>query len=157
MSSYYSVLNSADVLIFVEIILQNSSTWHFNDLWSSSYNFGSVLLERINLTRSTDYSTASCSFSGVVDYMTTEISTSKQKKFSLVTFVDTPGLVDGDMKYLFDVDRAILWLGINSTSIVIYILLLAGLVQLTKAFWVLYQLDIPWNCLKFVSLDSPEK
>ncbi|KAK2166263.1 hypothetical protein LSH36_40g08004 [Paralvinella palmiformis] len=47
---------------------------------------------------------------GVVDYMTTEISTSKQKKFSLVTFVDTPGLVDGDMKYLFDVDRAILWL-----------------------------------------------
>lgn len=49
---------------------------------------------------------------GVVDYLTTEISTSKQKKFSLVTFVDTPGLVDGDMKYPFDVNEAIQWLGI---------------------------------------------
>ncbi|XP_071849199.1 uncharacterized protein [Apostichopus japonicus] len=48
---------------------------------------------------------------GVVEYLNTEISTSKQKKFSLVTFVDTPGLVDGDMKYPFDVDQAILWLG----------------------------------------------
>ena len=51
------------------------------------------------------------STTGVVDYLTTEISTSKQKKFSLVTFVDTPGLVDGDMKYPFDVNKAILWLG----------------------------------------------
>lgn len=50
-------------------------------------------------------------FPGVVDYLVTEISTSKQKKFSLVTFVDTPGLVDGDMKYAFDVDDSILWLG----------------------------------------------
>lgn len=48
---------------------------------------------------------------GVTDYLSTEISTSKQKKFSLVTFVDTPGLVDGDMKYPFDVNQAILWLG----------------------------------------------
>ena len=50
-------------------------------------------------------------FSGVTDYLQTEISTSKQKKFSLVTFVDTPGLVDGDMKYPFDVNQSILWLG----------------------------------------------
>lgn len=50
-------------------------------------------------------------FTGVTDYLNTEISTSKQKKFSLVTFVDTPGLVDGDMKYPFDVNKAILWLG----------------------------------------------
>ena len=50
---------------------------------------------------------------GVVEYLTTEISTSKQKRFSLVTFVDTPGLVDGDMKYPFDVDKAIVWLGKN--------------------------------------------
>ncbi|XP_067121334.1 uncharacterized protein [Centruroides vittatus] len=48
---------------------------------------------------------------GLTDYLTTEISTSKQKKFSLVTFVDTPGLVDGDMKYPFDVNQAILFLG----------------------------------------------
>ncbi|XP_006005981.1 uncharacterized protein SI:CH211-11K18.4 [Latimeria chalumnae] len=50
-------------------------------------------------------------FKGVSEYLSTEISTSKQKKFSLVTFVDTPGLVDGDMKYPFNVDEAILWLG----------------------------------------------
>ncbi|GAB1602618.1 uncharacterized protein LOC115226123 [Argonauta hians] len=49
--------------------------------------------------------------SGVTEYLTTEVSTSKQKKFPLVTFIDTPGLVDGDMKYPFDVNEAILWLG----------------------------------------------
>ncbi|GFY73380.1 hypothetical protein TNIN_405881 [Trichonephila inaurata madagascariensis] len=48
---------------------------------------------------------------GLVDYITTEISTSKQKKFSLVTFIDTPGLVDGEMNYPFDVDKAIRFLG----------------------------------------------
>lgn len=46
-----------------------------------------------------------------MDYLNTEISTSKQKKFSLVTFIDTPGLVDGDMKYPFDVNQSMLWLG----------------------------------------------
>ena len=50
-------------------------------------------------------------FSGVPDYLTTEISTSKQKKFNLVMFVDTPGLVDGDMLYPFDVNKSIEFLG----------------------------------------------
>ena len=49
--------------------------------------------------------------SGVADYLTTEISTSKQKKFSLFMFVDTPGLVDGDMSYPFDVNKSIEFLG----------------------------------------------
>jgi GTPase SAR1 family protein len=48
---------------------------------------------------------------GVPDYLTTEISTSKQKKFGLVMFVDTPGLVDGDMAYPFDVNQSIEYLG----------------------------------------------
>jgi hypothetical protein len=39
---------------------------------------------------------------GVVDYLSTEISTSKQKKFPLVAFVDSPGLVDGDMRSVPD-------------------------------------------------------
>lgn len=55
---------------------------------------------------------------GVVEYLNTEVITSKQKKFSLVTFVDTPGLVDGDMKYPFDVEQAILWLGKSSKSLI---------------------------------------
>merc|ERR1719216_390273 len=46
----------------------------------------------------------------LTDYLSTEISTSKQKKFPLVTFVDSPGLVDGDMCYPFDVNESILWL-----------------------------------------------
>uniref|UniRef100_A0A8C4SFV9 Uncharacterized LOC114658621 n=1 Tax=Erpetoichthys calabaricus TaxID=27687 RepID=A0A8C4SFV9_ERPCA len=47
----------------------------------------------------------------LADYLSTEISSSRQKKFSLVTFIDTPGLVDGDMKYEFDVEKALIWLG----------------------------------------------
>ncbi|XP_037544850.1 uncharacterized protein si:ch211-11k18.4 [Nematolebias whitei] len=50
-------------------------------------------------------------FKGVTEYLSTEICTSRQKRFSLVTFADSPGLVDGDMKYPFDVDEVILWLG----------------------------------------------
>lgn len=56
---------------------------------------------------------------GVLDYVGTEISTSKQKQFNLVTFIDTPGLVDGDMKYPFDVDNAILWFGDISDLILV--------------------------------------
>lgn len=51
---------------------------------------------------------------GVTDYLCAEVSTSKQKKFSLVTFVDTPGLVDGDMIYPFDVNSAITSFGKNA-------------------------------------------
>ncbi|GBM37351.1 hypothetical protein AVEN_198256-1 [Araneus ventricosus] len=57
---------------------------------------------------------------GLVDYITTEISTSKQKKFSLVTFIDTPGLVDGEMNYPFDVDKAIRFLGNISDLIFVF-------------------------------------
>ncbi|XP_072288648.1 uncharacterized protein [Eucyclogobius newberryi] len=59
-------------------------------------------------------------FKGALDYLTAEISTSKQKKFSLVTFIDTPGLVDGDMIYSFDVNRAITWLGQQSDLIFVF-------------------------------------
>ena len=51
------------------------------------------------------------SFLGLIEYINTEVSASKSKKFPLVTFVDTPGLVDGDMIYPFDVNKAMLWLG----------------------------------------------
>ncbi|CAK8690841.1 uncharacterized protein LOC143449129 [Clavelina lepadiformis] len=55
---------------------------------------------------------------GVMDYISTEITTSKQKKFSLVTFIDTPGLVDGDMKYPFDVNKSITWIGENIADLI---------------------------------------
>lgn len=41
----------------------------------------------------------------------TEICTSTARRFPLVTFIDTPGLVDGDMQYAYDCDSALLWLG----------------------------------------------
>ncbi|KAG9350017.1 hypothetical protein JZ751_026370, partial [Albula glossodonta] len=47
----------------------------------------------------------------VLENLSTEICTSRQKRFNLVNFVDTPGLVDGYMKYPFDVDQVFLWLG----------------------------------------------
>lgn len=51
------------------------------------------------------------SSSGVTAYLGTEVITSREKQFGLVTFVDTPGLVDGDMKYPFDVEQTLIWLG----------------------------------------------
>ncbi|XP_048099305.1 uncharacterized protein si:dkey-98f17.5 [Alosa alosa] len=59
-------------------------------------------------------------FKGVTDYLSAEISTSKQKKFSLVTFVDTPGLVDGDMIYPFDVNNAITSFGQQADLIFVF-------------------------------------
>lgn len=59
-------------------------------------------------------------FKGALDYLSAEISTSKQKKFSLVTFIDTPGLVDGDMIYPFNVNSAITWLGQQSDLIFVF-------------------------------------
>ena len=48
--------------------------------------------------------------SGNVECITTEVCLSKAKRFPVVTFVDTPGLVDGTMQYPFDVDKSIIWL-----------------------------------------------
>ncbi len=45
----------------------------------------------------------------MANYIQTEITTSKAQQAELVHFIDTPGLVDGDMKYPFDVNEAILW------------------------------------------------
>ena len=47
---------------------------------------------------------------GVIDKITTEVLTSKQKRFPLVTFVDSPGLVD-NISYPFDVEKSVVWLG----------------------------------------------
>lgn len=57
---------------------------------------------------------------GVVNYLSTEVSTSRQKKFSLVMFVDTPGLVDGDMNYPFNVDDSIVLLGGRADLIIVF-------------------------------------
>ncbi|XP_043915730.1 uncharacterized protein LOC122791831 [Protopterus annectens] len=57
---------------------------------------------------------------GVADYLATEISTSRQKAFHLVTFIDTPGLVDGDVCYEFDVEKALVWMGDQVDLILVF-------------------------------------
>ncbi|XP_069797404.1 uncharacterized protein [Narcine bancroftii] len=57
---------------------------------------------------------------GLEEYLSTEISTSKQKKFNLVIFIDTPGLVDGDMTYEFDVDKSLILLGEQADLIFVF-------------------------------------
>mmetsp|Transcript_11338 Transcript_11338/g.21478 ORF Transcript_11338/g.21478 Transcript_11338/m.21478 type:complete len:464 (+) Transcript_11338:74-1465(+) len=49
-------------------------------------------------------------FEGINANLFSEVSTSKEKNFSCVDFIDTPGLVDGDMQYPFDVSSCIVWL-----------------------------------------------
>lgn len=46
-----------------------------------------------------------------IQYVGTEVSTSKKNQFSLCNFIDTPGLIDSDMKYPFDINETILSLG----------------------------------------------
>ena len=50
----------------------------------------------------------------------TEISTSKERCFPLITFIDTPGLVDGSFQYLFPVEDAILAVAKHTDLIYIF-------------------------------------
>ena len=59
-------------------------------------------------------------FKGITDNVFTEISTSKDKNFSCVELVDTPGLVDGEMEYPFDVVESIVWLADHVDLILVF-------------------------------------
>lgn len=49
-------------------------------------------------------------FKGITENVFTEISTSKAKNFGCVDLLDSPGLVDGEMEYPFDVVESIVYL-----------------------------------------------
>lgn len=100
---------SAIVRILVSIL-------HYSSFHSNSYSDLMRSKERDQLTPALLF------VLGALDYLSAEISTSKQKKFSLVTFIDTPGLVDGDMRYPFDVNSAITWLGMSKFKFYLQIL-----------------------------------
>eukprot|EP00878_Enallax_costatus_P020822 GHUV01022023.1.p1 GENE.GHUV01022023.1~~GHUV01022023.1.p1 ORF type:complete len:290 (+),score=59.12 GHUV01022023.1:990-1859(+) len=59
-------------------------------------------------------------FEGLLPNLFTEISTSKEQSFSCVDFVDTPGLVDGDMKYPFNVKDSIMWMADHVDLILVF-------------------------------------
>eukprot|EP00271_Cylindrocystis_brebissonii_P021001 TRINITY_DN7313_c0_g1_i3.p1 TRINITY_DN7313_c0_g1~~TRINITY_DN7313_c0_g1_i3.p1 ORF type:complete len:519 (+),score=96.65 TRINITY_DN7313_c0_g1_i3:216-1559(+) len=59
-------------------------------------------------------------FEGVSSNLYTEVSSSKERNFSCVDFIDTPGLVDGDIHYAYDVDGAIVWLADHCDLILVF-------------------------------------
>ncbi|KAI3390110.1 hypothetical protein SNEBB_010151 [Seison nebaliae] len=54
------------------------------------------------------------------NHLTTEISTSRSNKFQMVNFIDTPGLVDGDMKYPFRIEEFIDFLSDYADLILVF-------------------------------------
>ncbi|KAF6254967.1 sarcaleumin-like protein [Scenedesmus sp. NREL 46B-D3] len=59
-------------------------------------------------------------FEGLLPNLFTEITTSKERSFACVDFVDTPGLVDGDMKYPFAVKDSIMWMADHVDLILVF-------------------------------------
>ncbi|KAG2484475.1 hypothetical protein HYH03_016709 [Edaphochlamys debaryana] len=59
-------------------------------------------------------------FDGIMSNLFTEISTSRDKNFSCVDLIDTPGLVDGEMQYPFNVQDAIVWMADHVDLILIF-------------------------------------
>jgi hypothetical protein len=57
---------------------------------------------------------------GVASCITTEVVTSQHRSFPMITFVDTPGLIDGDAKYPYDIDAALLWLGRMADVVLVF-------------------------------------
>mmetsp|Transcript_33808 Transcript_33808/g.60395 ORF Transcript_33808/g.60395 Transcript_33808/m.60395 type:complete len:470 (-) Transcript_33808:392-1801(-) len=59
-------------------------------------------------------------FEGIRNNLFTEVCTSKARDFNCVSFVDTPGLVDGDMQYPFNVQDSIVWLADHVDLILVF-------------------------------------
>lgn len=57
---------------------------------------------------------------GVLQYLSTELTPSSSRRFNLVTFIDTPGLADGELHYPYDIERAILLLGDTADLIFVF-------------------------------------
>jgi GTPase SAR1 family protein len=57
---------------------------------------------------------------GVVDHLTTEFSTSEKHVFRSIELIDTPGLVDGNVRYPFDVDAAMDELAQEASLILVF-------------------------------------
>eukprot|EP00899_Mesostigma_viride_P020512 jgi/Mesvir1/28462/Mv15884-RA.2 len=60
-------------------------------------------------------------YSGVSQHLETEISTSKERNFSCIEFVDTPGLVDGSVQYPYPVEDCIVWLANHTDMILVFL------------------------------------
>ena len=59
-------------------------------------------------------------FEGLLPNLLTEVAVSKQRQFGCCDFIDTPGLVDGDIHYPYDVDAAIECLAAHTDLILVF-------------------------------------
>lgn len=57
----------------------------------------------------------------VVNCLETHFSQSDERLFSMVNFIDTPGLVDGHVEYPFDVNKGILYMAKHVDKILIFL------------------------------------
>ncbi|CAK4673752.1 unnamed protein product [Aphanomyces euteiches] len=57
----------------------------------------------------------------LVENLTTHVSTSTARHFNVVDFCDTPGLVDGDISYPFDVNAAIVAMAAHADLIFVFL------------------------------------
>ena len=58
---------------------------------------------------------------GVLEHIETQFSTSSARDFRMVEFIDTPGLVDGTVKYPFDVDAAVDALAEHAAVVLVFL------------------------------------
>ena len=55
-----------------------------------------------------------------VDYIGTEVTASQSNQLNLINFIDTPGLIDSEMKYPFDINEMILSLASVSDLVFVF-------------------------------------
>mmetsp|Transcript_10516 Transcript_10516/g.29923 ORF Transcript_10516/g.29923 Transcript_10516/m.29923 type:complete len:470 (+) Transcript_10516:53-1462(+) len=67
-----------------------------------------------------DYLEGLDQFPGIKSNLLTEVSTSTARSFNCVNFIDTPGLVDGDMQYPFNVQDVIVWMADHVDLILVF-------------------------------------
>eukprot|EP00730_Choanoeca_flexa_P000063 TRINITY_DN10029_c0_g1_i1.p2 TRINITY_DN10029_c0_g1~~TRINITY_DN10029_c0_g1_i1.p2 ORF type:complete len:222 (+),score=37.70 TRINITY_DN10029_c0_g1_i1:3-668(+) len=83
----------------------------------------------------------------------TEVCPSRAKAFPLITFVDTPGLVDGQMKYAFDIETALTSLG-NAVELVFVSTCMQAFVFVC-AYMTAWKTHAYVYCASFSSVPSP--
>ena len=60
-------------------------------------------------------------FPGLFNNLSVKTSTSKQRNFEQIVFIDTPGLADGGLKYRFDVEGVYEWFAKHCDLICVFL------------------------------------
>lgn len=60
-------------------------------------------------------------FPGLLNNLTVKTSTSRERNFEQIVFIDTPGLADGGLRYKFDVDAVYEWFAQHCDLICVFL------------------------------------